>query len=140
MFNLVKGETYGEWEAPKSYPGFDEDQLRDKGVPEAAIDAVKSDAWKKLVNDECGRRILAVADREAQLNLTARVTVINGLTDADKSAEDNAVQAAGASFYEWVMAMVTAAREADPETGDAFLTDDFWPALDPATSAVVQLF
>ena len=110
------------------------------GVSQDLIDAAIAEARRKVVSEECERRIFAVASRNAQVNIGLAAGVIGAKAAEARSAEEAATLAGAEAGLAWVMEMraAFAALVADPDAD--YLADAAWPAPLAEVLAVLEQF
>ncbi|SMX29156.1 hypothetical protein TRP8649_03289 [Pelagimonas phthalicica] len=109
---------------------------RTNGVSEDEIAVVLKAERKRLVSEECRRRIYAHASAEAQTNMGLAVGVIGAKTASNRTDAEVAILAGATAALGWVQAM-RAANAALIENAEAdFLDDAAWPEI-PAEAAQV---
>ena len=124
----------------QEYVNFTADQARIAGVPQDVIDAVVQKQRRSKVNDECKRRIYAVASPETQMNMASVSSVISGKNATNRTVQEKAIIAGVEASLGWVSAMRNAAATITADTAIDMLADDVWPACPDAVLAVVGQF
>ncbi len=111
-----------------------------KGFTQGAIDAATLQARGKLVSAECKRRIKAVADPDAQLNMLLELGVVAGKLLVDRTSEEQDFYTACVSARDWVKSMrdLVPVIAADPNVD--YKLDATWPDVPADAAAMIQAF